>query len=92
MDEVRPGVGSPGDAFVEALARRTAELVVEQQPKPEQTERQMLFSIKEAANLWPVTEDAIRAALKTGRLPRHKRGTRIVLAREDLDAWCRGLS
>jgi excisionase family DNA binding protein len=81
------GREAAGNAF-EALAQRVAELVLAGSPQPAPAERQEWYSVKQAAVYCGVTEDAIRAAVKSGALRAHRRGQRsIALHRDDLDRW-----
>jgi len=78
---------TPGDAFVEAVAQRTSELVLAGL-QPQQADRQEWFTVAQAAARYGVSEDTIRNAIKNGKLRRHTRGERsISLHADDLDRY-----
>lgn len=83
------------DAFAELVRNVLREELREElaQQAQQQEAKQAYYSVRQAADFCGVTEHAIRAALKTGRLKRERRGDRsIALTRQSLDDWMKGRS
>lgn len=76
------------DELVEAVAERAAEIVLERmalesQPAPETS---LFLSVREAADLIRAKPQRIYDLVSSGRLARHKEGTRVLVRRADLEA------
>jgi excisionase family DNA binding protein len=75
---------SPIDPLVEAIARRTAEIL--QRVLGLETKR--LFTVEEAAIYIARTPYAVRHMIAKGELSKVQRGdNRVFLDREDMDRW-----
>jgi Helix-turn-helix domain len=73
------------EAFLEALARRTAEML-----NSEQRERVGWLNFISAAKYLDVTEQALRARVKRHEVPVHRRDGRLYFSPAELDDYVRG--
>jgi excisionase family DNA binding protein len=71
---------------VERIAARAAELVLAQLPT---VSAAPFMSVAEAAGYLRCSRQRIYDLCSAGRLPRHKDGERLLLRRDDLDAYLR---
>ena len=71
--------------LVEVIARRAAELVVDQQPHQESASP--LLTIPEAAELLRCKRHRIDDLLSQRRLTRHKDGARTLVSRAEVEAY-----
>jgi excisionase family DNA binding protein len=86
MDRTGQWLSELEDALSGLVRRAVREELAQQQVQAQA--RQSWYTAKEAAVYAGVSEESIRAAIKTGALRAHKRGERsVALRREDLDDW-----
>jgi Helix-turn-helix domain len=76
------------DDLVSALAARIASLIAAANPRAEQVSPWM--NLKSAAVYLDTTEQALRARVKRGEIPVHRRDGRLYFNRHELDQWVRG--
>jgi excisionase family DNA binding protein len=75
------------DDFLDALAARVKEAVVEHLHRPS-----YWMAVDQAATYLAMTVPAIRARVKRGEIPHHRVEGRILFERGELDQWVRGES
>jgi excisionase family DNA binding protein len=73
---------------VEAIAQRAAELVLAQLPPP--APAATYLNVEEAAYVLRSNRQRVYDLLSSGRLHRVKDGTRVLVARAELDAYLHG--
>jgi excisionase family DNA binding protein len=71
------------DEWLEAIAERVLELVAERTPEANGSP---YLSVAEAAELLRADRQRVYDLLSSGRLTRHKDGTRVLVSRAELDA------
>ena len=74
-----------GDDALEALARRAAQIVMEEMERRDG----WLRGADEIAAYIGCKKDRIYALVSAGRIPVHKDGSALVAKRSELDAWIR---
>jgi excisionase family DNA binding protein len=83
-DRERPHLALPvGEDFVEAVARRAAELAADLlAPQP-------WLDVRGAAEHLACPQSRVNALASAGRIPVHRDGSRLLFRREELDEWVR---
>jgi excisionase family DNA binding protein len=76
------------DDLVTVLAERVAPLIAAASPPADPASPWM--NIKTAATYLDTTEQALRARVKRGEIPVHRRDGRLYFNRHELDQWVRG--
>ncbi len=78
------------DALVDAIAERAAEIVLERLGEREALAGSPYLSVDEAAEYLRSSRQRVYDLLSSGRLSRHKDGSRVLVARAELEAHLAG--
>jgi excisionase family DNA binding protein len=79
---------NPADAFIEAIAERVAEKVLQQLAKLTAPEGETWFTVREAAEYIKRDYYEVHRMIQSGEIPAHRAGPRTIrLHRRELDNW-----
>lgn len=80
------------DSVLNAIAERAAALVLESLGRDESASASPFLSVDEAAEYLRAKPHRVYDLLSSGRLTRHKDGSRVLVAREELEASLNGVA